>query len=98
MQVKVDQGYSEEYVTQYSVVSTLGSLCFLLFINDRPNYITNAKVMLYADVAAIVVTGSTSVELEADMSDVQDVMRLYLGANQVPNLVGVGILMKSATA
>jgi hypothetical protein len=44
--------------------SILGSLLFLLYINDLPSYINEAKLVLYADDTNILVIGKNEEELQ----------------------------------
>ena len=44
--------------------SILGPLLFNIYINSLPNAVKNARVILYADVAVLICTASTSVELQ----------------------------------
>jgi len=48
--------------------SVLGPLLFLLYINDLPNHIKEAKLVLYADDTNILVSGKNEEELQTRLS------------------------------
>lgn len=61
MRVKIEDVISEEHDIDIGTPqgSVLGPLIFLLFINDVPNYISKAKVLMYADDTCMVISDNT---------------------------------------
>ena len=78
--------------------SILGPLLFLIYVNDM-SAVVNNKLLLYADVSAILVTGKDRLQIEKKLSKelqsvrewlVDNKLSLYLGENRlfflIPNV------------
>jgi hypothetical protein len=59
------------------------TLLFLLYINDLPSYINEAKIVLYADDTNILVTGKNEEELHTKISVVTKQLDAWLNKNDL---------------
>jgi hypothetical protein len=63
--------------------SILGPLLFLLYINDLPSRIKEAKLVLYADNTNILVTGKNEEELQTTLSVITNQLGMLLSENDL---------------
>jgi hypothetical protein len=63
--------------------SILGSLLFLVYINDLPLNIQEAKLVLYADDKNILVTGNDEKALQAKLSSVMKQLEAWFLNNDL---------------
>lgn len=72
MMVRVGGSMSRQYEVDVGAPqgSVLGPLLFLLYVNDLPDYIDNAKVFMYADDTSVVVSALDRSQLESVVSRV----------------------------
>lgn len=63
--------------------SVLGPLLFLLYVNDLPDFISGAKVYMYADDTSLVVTADDQAELERNVADVVHQFADWCGRNRL---------------
>ena len=72
--VNIENTYSEEFEVELGTPqgSVLGPLLFLLYINDLPNHIQDAKVLMYADDTTIIIADKCKDALNTAVNKVME--------------------------
>lgn len=61
----------------------LGPLLFIIFLNDLPDYVVDAKVTLYADDTSILVSGRDKNELDICACSAEESIKAWFAANKL---------------
>jgi hypothetical protein len=87
---KAEDTYNHKYTSPCRIIkhgvpqgSILGPLLFLLYTNDLPRYVQNAKVVLYADDINIVLTDEDLTRLQDRVNNTMKQLELWFSNNNM---------------
>lgn len=83
--VEINSAKSSSKIVEHGVPqgSILGPILFLLYINDLPLNITQAKVILFADDTNLIFNSSDSINLQVKISETSNKLEQWLANNKL---------------